>query len=369
MPWQGVPADLRPAFVHRAALGMVLGMPAGLRLRGGGVQGSGPMAVDSGGVAGSGSGPRVFTMGGFVIGFGHSMLTDVVESYSPDKGGWRKEPGLPVATSGNQAEMLHGSIYMMGGQDSRFLEPILANSSQTVEAADCVWPTLDSVWRLDAASRQWLPAPAMFHRRTCFASATVDGRIYVAGGFNGAIFVAGVECFDPRESKWRRLPDLPRPRSAMAMSSVQAGGGSFLVACGGVTLPDGGISDAVDIFDVRKGAWVEGPPLLGGRSGAATASIGHKLYIMGGVGPDGALGGVDIFDIRTLKWERDLSDAMSQPRTSLSAVACGETIVAMGGYDGQGLPVDTVEIYHPSRGWSTGKSLSFARGMMAATLC
>ena len=151
------------------------------------------------------------------------------------------------------------------------------------------------------------------------------------------------------------------------MTAVLAGGASFLVACGGIRLP-GGISDEVDIFDTRKGAWVSGPSMLGGRSGAAAASIDFKVYQMGGVSTSGALGGVDVFDLRTLTWERDLSDAMKQPRTSLAAVACGDKVVAIGGYDDRGLPVDTVELYGPSVGWSEGRSLSFARGMLAAAL-
>ena len=242
-------------------------------------------------------------------------------------------------------------------------------------------------------------------RRTCFGSAAADGRIYVAGGFDGEDFVHGVESFDPREprsgllppqhtlmrvvhardaamrarvhaahrlnrgaqNRWRRLPNFPRPRSALAMTAVQAGGASFLVACGGIRLP-GGISDEVDIFDTRKGAWVAGPALLGERSGAAAASIDFKVYMMGGVSTSGALAGVDVLDLRTLTWERDLTDAMKQPRTSLAAVTCGERIVAIGGYDESGLPVDTVELYEPSVGWSEGRSLSFARGLLGAAL-
>jgi hypothetical protein len=308
---------------------------------------------------------QVFVMGGFIFGPDEVALTDVVESYYA--GSWRLAPSLPVATCGSRAETLQGSMYMMGGQDFRFLGQARANTSSPVNPADCVWPTLDTVTRLDASRGQWLPAPAMFRRRTCFGSAAIGGRIYVAGGFDGEELVRVVESFDPREPMWCRHPDLPRPRSAMAMSAVHAGGGSFLVACGGVSIP-GGPSDAVDIFDIRKGAWIEGPPLLGSRSGAATATVDNKVYIVGGVGDRGPLAGVDVFDIRTLQWERDLSDSMSRPRTSLAAVTYRGKVMAIGGYDEEGNPVDTVEVYDPGQGWSSQKSLSFARGMFAAAV-
>ena len=66
-------------------------------------------------------------------------------------------------------------------------------------AEECVWPTLDTVWRLDAASGQWRFSPSMLFRRTCFGSACIGGRIYVVGGFDGEGFVSAVESFDPRE--------------------------------------------------------------------------------------------------------------------------------------------------------------------------
>ena len=340
----------------------------------------GPMAVDSNDAHSAGRGlrnaapePRVVALGGFVMGSESDRVTDVVESFSPHQGGWNKEPHLPVVTAGHCAETMHGNLYIMGGHDMRFLEheQTDANPSDPARAADYVWPTLDSVWRLDTARGQWLPAPSMFARRTAFGSAAIDGRIYVAGGFNGEDFVSSFESFDPRERTWRRLPAFPRPRSALAMSAVQAGGGSYLVACGGVAIgpgEGGGMLDLVDIFDVRKGAWVEGPAMLGVRSGSAAASLDDKLFVMGGVGINGALGGVEIFDIRTLKWQRDLSDAMCTPRSSLAAVAFRDSIITLGGYDRQGEPSDVVEIYDLERGWREGPSLSFARGMLAATL-
>ena len=306
---------------------------------------------------------RLLVMGGFSPGSQRVAITDVVESYG--EGSWRREPSLPVATCGSRAETLQGSIYMMGGQDIRFWGEVESNVSAPMEPEQCVWPTLDTVTRLDTARGQWLPGPAMSHRRTCFGSTSVGGRIYVAGGFDGEDFVRVVESFDPREPKWFSHPSLPRPRSAMAMSAVQAGGGSFLVACGGVNGP-GVLSDEVDIFDIRKGAWVEGPPLLAARSGAAAATLDSKVYIIGGAGESSVLAGVEVFDIRTLLWERDLSAAMSLPRTSMAAVTFRGKLMALGGFDGRGQPLDTVEIYDPEEGWRREKSLSFPRGMMAA---
>jgi hypothetical protein len=59
---------------------------------------------------------------------------------------------------------------------------------------------------------------------------------------------------------------------------------------------------------------------------------------------------------------------MEVPRTCFAAVTCGKNVVAMGGYDRKGLPVDIVEIYNPREGWRHGRKLSFARGMIASAV-
>jgi hypothetical protein len=46
-------------------------------------------------------------------------------------------------------------------------------------------------------------------RRTCFGSAVADGRIFVAGGFDGEDFVHGVESYDPREPRSALPPPSP----------------------------------------------------------------------------------------------------------------------------------------------------------------
>jgi len=152
-----------------------------LRLRGGGSGTTPPLGAcgvefaragaSAAGLEDGGGVPRVFAAGGFVMGFGHSLVTDVVESYRPGVGGWRKEPALPVGLSGCSAETLSGSIYVMGGQDARFVGDDDASAATATDELGepktldtCVWPTLDTVFRLDVPRGQWLPAPPMLYR-------------------------------------------------------------------------------------------------------------------------------------------------------------------------------------------------------------
>ena len=140
------------------------------------------------------------------------------------------------------------------------------------------------------------------------------------GGFDGRNMVATVESFASGDVMWRREAKLPRPRSALAVAAI----GDVLVAAGGcdgehpnlkpfthralhysahsrltpTCLPaaSGNTSDALDIFDVRTGAFHAGPPLLTPRAGAAAVARGGCILLIGGVSPERCLAGVDLFD-------------------------------------------------------------------------
>jgi hypothetical protein len=79
---------------------------------------------------------------------------------------------------------------------------------------------------------------------------------------------------------WQVLADWPNPRPGAAGAVDGVG---FLFIAGG-TLPDGGFSDEVDIYDPYNGKWSAGPPLPTPRTGLACgfASGPHRFYCIGG---------------------------------------------------------------------------------------
>ena len=141
-----------------------------LRLRGGagrsgngGMLGRGPMAVDSdagGGRAVGGGEKRVFVMRGFVIGFGHSMLTDVVESYNLDKGVWRKDVQGPAPA--NLSNCIVADIL-------RVLASTLAHSLAVVDGRFELQPTNNAV-RCRPRKQKCMSPPGRRRTYRCNAS-------------------------------------------------------------------------------------------------------------------------------------------------------------------------------------------------------
>ena len=65
------------------------------------------------------------------------------------------------------------------------------------------------------------------------------------------------------------------------------------------------------------------------RSGACAAELGGRLYVCGGLGREGALRSVEIFDPDTGRWEQ--GPTLRGPRFSAACCVLGERLYVMGG--------------------------------------
>jgi hypothetical protein len=59
------------------------------------------------------------------------------------------------------------------------------------------------------------------HKRSSFAAAAFNGKIYAAGGIVGGAELGTVEVFDPREGgDWSEGPKLPARRWSLCMAAA-----------------------------------------------------------------------------------------------------------------------------------------------------
>jgi kelch-like protein 18 len=58
----------------------------------------------------------------------------------------------------------------------------------------------------DTATGCWVETVAMLSKRCRLGVATLNGKIYACGGYDGSSFLRSVECFDPVTNKWVHLP-------------------------------------------------------------------------------------------------------------------------------------------------------------------
>ena len=82
---------------------------------------------------------------------------------------------------------LFGKIYVLGGYNYIYVKDLL----------DTVQRPMDSVEVFDTQSGVWSESVPMLSKRFGLGVATLNGKIYACGGYDGSSFLRSVECFDP----------------------------------------------------------------------------------------------------------------------------------------------------------------------------
>jgi N-acetylneuraminic acid mutarotase len=185
------------------------------------------------------------------------------------------------------------------------------------------------VAKFDPATKKWTPLPSLPVARSSHRAAVVGGKVYVFGGWTltgdqkkvtwpktGLVLDLAVS-----KPEWKEV-DQPFQRRAL---EVVAFGGKVW-AIGGLKV-EGGISDAVDVFDPATGKWAAGPKVPGmpaNGNGIAAAVAGDRLYV------GGMTGTIDALNKAGDNW--DEAGKMPSPRIHhrLAAVD-GSRLVVVGG--------------------------------------
>jgi N-acetylneuraminic acid mutarotase len=224
--------------------------------------------------------------------------------------GWQRHSPLLEPRTEVAAGLAGGEIVVVGG--------FVANGANTARAD-----------AYSIANDRWRRLPDLPLAVDHAAAASVNGRVYVLGGYGGDraplrtafVLVSGT---------WRKLASLPDARAAAA--AAVAGGRLYVV--GGV---DGRRSLARIAFalDLRTGRWsrIPGPTP---REHLAAAGLGTRVYALAGrkAGIDTNLAVFESYNPRTRRWER--LRPIPSPRGGTGAAALPNTIVSVGGEEPPG---------------------------------
>eukprot|EP00932_Pfiesteria_piscicida_P000898 SRR837773.10881.p1 GENE.SRR837773.10881~~SRR837773.10881.p1 ORF type:complete len:407 (+),score=99.84 SRR837773.10881:53-1222(+) len=201
----------------------------------------------------------------------------------------------------------------------------------------------------DTWNGNWTSMPPMALKRCgCAAAALPDGRLLVVGGYDERGIVDGLlqscEAFDPREQIWRACEhNLQRPRWGHACATL----GGLVYAVGGCSLRVGAPAHeafmetlaSCEVYDpsgATGSGWRPAPSLCVARSGARVVSLGqHHLAVVGGCddvfGRSEVLSSVELFDVRTQRWEL-LEPLLQVPRSTAAVAAIDDRrIMVVGG--------------------------------------
>ena len=218
---------------------------------------SGAMAISNGNF--------IYVLGGSSTDRGEVLNT--VERYNVFLDGWETLPPMPTARTGFGVAVVNNVIYAIGGTDC-FSSFNCGNALDKVEAYDI----RKGEWTTKAA----LPTP----RTEVQATAVLNGKIYVAGGYNRlrGRMLRAVEVYDPATDSWDSVADLPSPRASAAA-----------IACGKNLLVYGGYTASFDfrfnaaILDLEANKWKPAPSMKLARAEFQGVSVGNTIYAIGGM--------------------------------------------------------------------------------------
>ena len=229
----------------------------------------------------------------------------------------------------------------------------------------------------NAAANKWRVISELPTQRAEFATAVVDGKIYLIGGtlfehargverpefrpgiWRGPFGMSLVEVYDPETNTWQRLADIPTPRSEPMTAVVD---GKIYVLAGYVGKDNLLVNikhlKVVEMYDPQTDTWIRKQDMPTSRTQFGIGVVAGKIYAIGGYvhprnrKPDEPwrLDLVETYDPATDTWAKRAK--MPTRRDGFGAEVVRETIYAIGGsgwpHDGQGGPaLATIEAYYP----------------------
>jgi len=224
---------------------------------------------------------RLYVSGGYASPNGLAEPSRVLLRYNPRTRRWRRLPPAPTPRAAHAAAVIRGRLYVAGG----------ANDSGS----------LSSLEVYDFARRRWsrgpgFPGPARNHT-TGVAS---GGLFYVLAGRDSENYTA-VDRYDPRRRRWQTLPDMRTPRGGIASARLRDG---RIVVFGGENLaPRGRTIREVELFNPRTSRWSRLPDLRTPRHGLGGAALGNRVFALaGGVVPGlSASSAIEFLDVPPLR--------------------------------------------------------------------
>jgi glucose/arabinose dehydrogenase/N-acetylneuraminic acid mutarotase len=276
-------------------------------------------------------------------------------------GVWRSDlPKVPQAILDAGSAVLDGKLYMVGGKTSN-------THLNTVYVYNPGNPniTTDDTW----ASTLNLPGAGVENP----AVVSLAGKLYAFGGstapFSGSVTNAAV--FNPDTNpdpaiatpRWDSLAPMP---TARAGATAQVLNGDIYVI-GGMGA-DGASVDVVEIYDPETNTWSTGAPLPTRRDNPGAAVIGNKLYVVGGrirnadgSTTNGTLNTLEIYDPITGQWSTGAP--MPTGRRTMIVGTIDNKLQVVGGEAGAGNTAFTQnEEYNPvSNSWRSLPAITTPR--------
>ncbi|XP_050518446.1 kelch-like protein 10 isoform X3 [Diabrotica virgifera virgifera] len=190
---------------------------------------------------------------------------------------------------------------------------------------------------------------------------TLNGLIYMIGGFDGTEYFNSVKCFDPVHHEWSQRSCMYFPRCYVSVV-VHRG---LIYAMGGF---NGRLRmNSAERYDPEKNQWELIPPMQKARSDAGAAAVRDKIYIVGGFNGSDVMSSVEVYDTLTRQWS--FIQKMSSPRSGVTLITLRNVMYAIGGFNGS-TRLSSCEKFDPDilRGWTSIAHMRTPRSNFACVI-
>jgi N-acetylneuraminic acid mutarotase len=261
---------------------------------------------------------KVYFMGGYC----HSTPERFEKSnyeYDPETDTWTSKADMPTGHSNFALIAIEDKIYAIGG------DPFSSQNEVHTPATDS-WKTLQP----------------MLTPRQHINGAVVDGKIYIIGGlmdFKNSSAPSDWsyknisdknEVYNPSTNTWEERAPMPTRRH-----------GAFITAVNGKIFVIGGMGDendiwkslsVVEMYDPETNTWETKKSLPESRDGFGISVINDKIYVIGGFSISGVVNTVRVYDTQLDSWSMS-TEFPNLENGSAGCASVGNKIFVIGGCD------------------------------------
>lgn len=236
----------------------------------------------------------------------NNQTLNIVQIYDSETNTWSYGASASTAKNFSASAVVGDKIYVFGGEDRSL--PSMLDITE-------VYDTQTDSWTIKT------PMPTAGYMQSAVAYGT---DIYVVGTLvNGDNHIL---IYDTVADSWREGTELP---STKYNPSVQIFEGKIYVIGGHVGSSEVGTDD-VWIYDIATDTWSDGEPMPIERTLSIALRYEHKIFLFGGY-HRGNLSAVDVYDIFTNSWGKDVPDLPYAVRHPSEALIGNKAYVIGGG--------------------------------------
>jgi hypothetical protein len=192
----------------------------------------------------------------------------------------------------------------------------------------------------------WLPAKAPLPTpRWLVGLAALKNQVHALGGTNPDRTASNAHnAYSPVTNRWSNLAPMSSSRSMVGVATV----GEHLYAIGGFRLLSRGREPLGinEMYDPANNSWTTRAPMPTPRGIVGLATLGGKIYAIGGSAAKATVAANEVYDPATDSWSS--CAPLKAGRTGIAAAGIGESVFLCGGAGDDETALTTVEAFRPA---------------------